>query len=231
MVADQTMTLAQALSTPSSSSGHGIVPRAVHELFQALEQRSCAVRACSAAAASCAAAGSAASLAGTAAGEVKLVLSYLEIYNDRLYDLLQPHKPGSSRCACRSSVKHPCCAYYGAHVHGLRRGRAYTACGQQQVGRSFCNNSHTMVHSDMAWRVAVDSQVHRWPWLQGPLPACCWQDESRSAGGPSCRNARAQPAVCGRAEMPAGATTDSSRQLQPRYSPHRCARSDTDAFV
>jgi hypothetical protein len=46
MVADQAMTLAEALSTPSSSSGHGIVPRIVHELFQALEQQQdCAARA------------------------------------------------------------------------------------------------------------------------------------------------------------------------------------------
>jgi hypothetical protein len=107
MVADQAMTLTEALSTPSSSSGHGIVPRTVHELFQALEQQ----RACSAAtaAAGCATTGSAASLAGTtaeaAAGEVKLVLSYLKIYNDRLYDLLQLYKPGSSRCGCIFAVK------------------------------------------------------------------------------------------------------------------------------
>ncbi|WIA14049.1 hypothetical protein OEZ85_002603 [Tetradesmus obliquus] len=71
------------------SSGHGIVPRAVHELLQALEQRRSA--ACGSAAAG-------------AAGESKLVLSYLETYNDRLYDLLQPYKPGSSRDPCRLAV-------------------------------------------------------------------------------------------------------------------------------
>ncbi|KAF6249472.1 P-loop containing nucleoside triphosphate hydrolase protein [Scenedesmus sp. NREL 46B-D3] len=109
MIADQAMTLADALSIPSSSSGHGIVPRAVHELFQALGQRCSSARAPGAAAAAGAAAGGAAALAGTAAatteepGEAKLVLSYLEIYDDRLYDLLQPYKPNSnsSRDPCR----------------------------------------------------------------------------------------------------------------------------------
>jgi hypothetical protein len=81
ILADQSMTLAEALSAPSSSSAHGIVPRAVHELFQAIEQRRSTARAPPSA----------------GAGEMQLVLSYLEIYNDRLYDLLQPYKPGSSR--------------------------------------------------------------------------------------------------------------------------------------
>ncbi len=30
---------------------------------------------------------------------VNMVVSYLEIYNDRLYDLLLPYKKGSKRCA------------------------------------------------------------------------------------------------------------------------------------
>jgi hypothetical protein len=90
MLADQSMTLADALNPPSNSSSHGIVPRAVHELFKAIEQRRSATRDSKASTAATAA-------AAAAAGEAKLVLSYLEIYNDRLYYLLQPYKPGSSR--------------------------------------------------------------------------------------------------------------------------------------
>lgn len=78
MIGDQAMTLAQACTAPTDSSGHGIVPRAVHDLFAELARRR--------------------SMAAPATeSDVKLVLSYLEIYNDRLYDLLQPYKRASSR--------------------------------------------------------------------------------------------------------------------------------------
>lgn len=79
MIGDQSMTLAQACSIPSSASGHGILPRAVYDLFSELDRRKAA----------------AASMHQQF--DVRLVCSYLEIYNDRLYDLLQPYKKGSSR--------------------------------------------------------------------------------------------------------------------------------------
>lgn len=79
MIGDQSMTVAQACTVPSSATGHGILPRAVYELFNALEKRK------------------AAAASRQQHFDVRLVCSYLEIYNDRLYDLLQPYKQGGSR--------------------------------------------------------------------------------------------------------------------------------------
>lgn len=79
MIGDQSMTLAEACSAPSSVSGHGILPRAVYDLFAELDRRK------------------AAAASSQQQYDVKVVCSYLEIYNDRLFDLLQPYKKASSR--------------------------------------------------------------------------------------------------------------------------------------
>lgn len=79
MIGDQSMTLAEACSAPNSTSKHGILSRAVHGLFTEMDWRK------------------AAAASRGQEFDVKLVCSYLEIYNDRLYDLLQPYKKSSSR--------------------------------------------------------------------------------------------------------------------------------------
>lgn len=55
--------------------GYGVLPRAVKELFREAKRKQDAE--------------------GTL---VQVVVSYMEIYNDRLYDLLQPYKQGTNRC-------------------------------------------------------------------------------------------------------------------------------------
>jgi hypothetical protein len=52
----------------------GVVPRAVHELFTLLNDKTAAE-----------------------GGKCQVVCSYMEIYNDRLFDLLQPVKKGATK--------------------------------------------------------------------------------------------------------------------------------------
>lgn len=60
------------------TSGYGVLPRAIKELFREAKRKQDAE--------------------GTL---VQVVVSYMEIYNDRLYDLLQPYKKGANRWAWR----------------------------------------------------------------------------------------------------------------------------------
>jgi hypothetical protein len=90
-------------SLPQGASDHGIIPRAAFELFARLcsEKAVAGAQAAPAGLAGGVAAGTSVASASAAAADddddVKVVCSYLEIYQDRLYDLLQPYKKGLSR--------------------------------------------------------------------------------------------------------------------------------------
>ncbi len=66
---------AAATATPTATSMHGVVPRAAHDLFCQL----------------------AAKRAEQPGLRARVECSYLELYNERLYDLLQPYKRANSR--------------------------------------------------------------------------------------------------------------------------------------
>ena len=91
-------------AVPHAASDHGIIPRAAHDLFARLRLAKAAAAARATAArggvgSSAAAAGPVAGAVGAAVDDddVKVVCSYLEIYQDKPYDLLQPYKKGVSR--------------------------------------------------------------------------------------------------------------------------------------
>lgn len=62
------------VSDQKQRSQFGIIPRAMEDLFAEAKMRQCKDNM-----------------------RVQVVASYMEIYNDRLYDLLQPYKKGANR--------------------------------------------------------------------------------------------------------------------------------------
>lgn len=78
-----------AAGAPCAGSPHGVMPRAIHDLFSELEARNRGGQCADGSSGS----GSGNVCACDSLGSTRILCTYLEISNNNIFDLLQPFKP------------------------------------------------------------------------------------------------------------------------------------------